>query len=118
LTMATAERSPIVTDARRSRPVYELSDEQGHVVDAVCEQDRGFFEAHPDIEEFVRERVPGEFAPLSDDDPNIDPFAFVRVTRGPRPGMRKRRPINLTSLSPELAEHYERNGQPVFTWNS
>jgi hypothetical protein len=82
------------------------------VVEAVCEQDLAYLEANPEVEEFIRERIPGEFAPLSDD--AFQRLPLVRVRRR-GPGVMSRQAFsvipNRHDEAMALAAELYRNGQ-------
>ncbi len=67
-------------------PLLHLDD----AVDTACDQDRDYFECHPETSCYIRPIVPGEFGPFA----NLDPLEYplVRVTVL-APGVRVRSPF-------------------------
>lgn len=61
------------------------------VIDQVSERDRAYFEAHPEVEAFLRPMQPGEFGPYEPAEP------LVLVTRI-ADGIRTREPAVLVAL--------------------
>ena len=59
------------------------------IIDRVCDQDRRYFEKHPDHVFYVRRYVPGEFWPF-----DINEDSWVEVLQI-LPGLRKRSPCYL-----------------------
>ncbi len=82
---------------KRTRQIHALPPDVSAIVDAVCAQDRRYFEQHPNITQYTRRAVPGEFLgePL--------PAGTVIRVHQLRPGVRLR-----TALG-----HTERGGVPV-----
>ncbi len=72
---------------KRDIPVIHPPENYARIVDAVCERDREYFEAHPGETSYARPYIPGEFHP----GPPLPQDAMVEVCYL-GPGLRSRRP--------------------------
>jgi hypothetical protein len=75
---------------RKSREeIVQAPQQFSDITDQVCDQDKKYFEEHPDHDFYVRRCIPGEYWPL------IFPRDTWIEVRQIMPGLRMRRPCNL-----------------------
>jgi hypothetical protein len=95
-----------------AEPVNLATDYHGHVIDFVCDFDRAFLVAHPDVHVFERPAVDHEFCDMLAGGVPETCFGFegvvVRVYRGAIDGVRVRWPLWDGMVLPRIPARWSR----------